>query len=322
MNATFTPYCPETDFARVREMLVETVSAFPRLVNWRLERWNYARYFVSPMLGTSGVNPDLAGAEAVIRRWEQSVGLWQDGSGQIVGVVTKEHAEPSHPSFSEAFLMRRPGWEHLLPEMLDYAENNLSNPQGGVFQIYLYDYDQAAQQAALSRGFSLTDWHGFDSVLKLGKLPRVRLPRGFKLQSMADANEIDQRRKAFGLGFNHADPNDWPSDLAYKELQRAPDYRKELDLSIVAPDGQHAAVCIIWMDEYNQLATLEPVAAIPEYRGRGLGSQVVFAAVRRAADLGAKEVHVGSGQAFYLKLGFERQYKNEVWTKQLPPKTG
>lgn len=319
MRATFTPYQPATDFARVRDMLVETVSAFDKLVNWRLERWNYARYFISPMLGTSGVDPDPAGAAAVIRRWEQSVGLWEDSGGQIVGVVTKEHAEPTHSSFSEAFLLRRPGWAHLLPEMLSYAETHLANPQGGSFQIYLYDHDQEAQQAALGRGFAPTEWHGYDSVLPVGKLPRQRLPRGFRLQSMADANEIDARRKAFGLGFNHTDPAEWPSDLAYRELQRAPDYRPELDISIVDREGEHAAVCIIWMDEVNRLATLEPVATIPRYRGRGLGSQVVLAAVRRAAQLGAAEIHVGSGQPFYLKQGFQRQYKNEVWTKYLPP---
>ena len=320
MNATFTPYRPQPDFIRVRDMLVETVCAFEQPVNWRLERWNYARYFVSPMLGTSGVDPDPAGAEAGINRWERSVGLWEDGAGQIVGLVTKEHAEPSHSSFSEAFLMRRPGWEHILPEMLAYAETRLANPLGGSFQIYLYDYDHAARQAAQDRGFAPTDWHGFDSVLKVGKLPRLKLPRGFRLQSMAEANEIDRRRKAFGLGFNHPDPNDWPSDLAYKELQRAPDYRRELDLSIVDAEGEHAAVCIIWMDDYNKLATLEPVATIPKYRNLGLGSLVVTAAVRRVAELGATEIHVGSGQPFYIKLGFQRQFRNDVWSKHLSPR--
>ena len=149
-----------------------------------------------------------------------------------------------------------------------------------------------------------------------GELPEHALPEGHRLQSMADENDLERRRKAFGLGFNHPDPRDWPSLLSYQELQKAPDYRQDLDLYVVAPDGQFAAFCIIWWDERNRTAMLEPVGTVPEHRRRGLARAVVLEAIRRAAALGAREVFVGSDQAFYLSLGFKLQYAGHHWEKK------
>lgn len=55
---------------------------------------------------------------------------------------------------------------------------------------------------------------------------------------MADDNNIEARREVIGRGFNHTDPLEWPSAFAQEELQRAPDYRKNLDLAVVGPDGK------------------------------------------------------------------------------------
>jgi predicted N-acetyltransferase YhbS len=148
-----------------------------------------------------------------------------------------------------------------------------------------------------------------------GNLPDYTLPEGYRLQSMADENDLERRRKAFGLGFNHPDPKDWPSLLAYQGLQEAPDYRRELDLYVVAPDGEFASFCIAWWDERNRIASLEPVGTVPEHRRKALARAVVLEAIRQVAALGAEEVFVGSDQAFYLSLGFELKYAGHHWKK-------
>jgi len=38
-------YQPDPDLGRVRDLLVETFPRFFELSNWRIERWNYCRYF-------------------------------------------------------------------------------------------------------------------------------------------------------------------------------------------------------------------------------------------------------------------------------------
>ena len=53
-----------------------------------------------------------------------------------------------------------------------------------------------------------------------------------------------------GHDFNHPDPADWPSAFAYRELQKAPDYRADQDLFIVDPDGRYAAGCISFTNPF------------------------------------------------------------------------
>ena len=318
MNARFHPYNADRDFLRIRDFLVETFSLTDQPLNWRLERWNYARYFITPLLATDGVGePDLSAYQAAIRLFDASTGVWENEAGDVVGVVNIEHADRSHSGWGEAFFQRHPDYTFLLPEMLDFAETHLRNWERKQLFLPIYDHDGAFLAVARARGYRRNDEYTlWDSVFTIEEeLPGYTLPQGYRLQSMADDNDLDRRRKAFGLGFNHLDPRDWPSLLSNQELQKAPDYRQELDLYVIAPDGEFASFCIAWWDERNRIAMLEPVGTVPEHRRKGLARAVVLEAIRRVATLGVEQVFVGSDQAFYLSLGFELTYATHHWEK-------
>jgi predicted N-acetyltransferase YhbS len=318
MKARFHTYEQSRDFLRIRDFLVETFSLTDSPLNWRLERWNYARYFITPLLATDGVGePDMDAYEAAIHLFDASTGVWEKKAGDVVGVVNIEHADRSHRGWGEAFFQRHPDYDVLLPDMLDFAEANLRNRERNLLFIPIYDHDAAFQAVVRARGYRRDDEYTlWDSVFAVrGELPAYTLPEGYRLQSMADDNDLDRRRKAFGLGFNHLDPRDWPSLLSSQELQRAPDYRPELDLYVVAPDGEFVSFCIAWWDERNRIASLEPVGTVAEYRRRGLARAVVLEAIRRVAARGAERVFVGSNQAFYLSLGFDLTYAGHHWKR-------
>ncbi len=322
MATRYCNYNPDRDFMRIRDFLVETLSLDERPLNWRLERWNYARCFITPMLAMEGVGePDLDAYQAAIRLFDASTRVWEDGAGQVVGVVNIEHADEGHPGWGEAFFQRHPQYDSLLPEMLDFAEEHLRNRERNLLFIPIYDYDEAFQAVVRARGYQRNDEYTlWDSVFTVqGELPEYTLPQGYRLQSMADDNDLERRRKAFGLGFDHPDPKLWPSRLAYQELQKAPDYRRELDLYVVAPDGEFASFCIAWWDEHNRIACLEPVGTVPQYRRQGLARAVVLEAIQRVAVLGAEQVFVGSDQALYLSLGFELAYAGHHWKRAPDP---
>jgi GNAT superfamily N-acetyltransferase len=319
MESRFLEYQHGCDFLRIRDFLVETFSLTEQPLNWRLERWNYARYFITPLLATDGVGePDIGAYRAAIRLFDASTGVWEDEVGDIVGVVNIEHADRSHRGWGEVFFQRHPGYDFLLDEMLDFAEAHLCNRERNLLLIPIYDYDEAFQAVVRARGYQRNDEYIlWDSVFAIQpELPEYTLPEGYRLQSMADDNDLDRRRKAFGLGFSHPDPKDWPSLLANQELQKAPDYRCELDLYVVAPDGEFASFCIAWWDEHNRIAMLEPVGTVPEHRRKGLARAVVLEAIRRVAVLGAERVFVGSDQVFYLSIGFELAYSGHHWRKE------
>jgi GNAT superfamily N-acetyltransferase len=318
MKTRFRNYEHGRDFPRIRDLLVETFPLTVRPLNWRLERWNYARYFVTPLLATEGVGePDMKAYRAAVRLFDGSTGVWDNDVGDVVGVANIEHADRNHRGWGEAFLQRHPDYNSLLPEMLDFAEAHLRNEERNLLFAPIYDYDEALLALVRARGYRRNEEYTlWDSAFTVrGDLPDHTLPEGYRLQSMADENDLDGRRKAFGLGFNHPDPRDWPSLLAYQGLQEAPDYRRELDLYVVAPDGEFASFCIAWWDERNRIASLEPVGTVPEHRRKGLARTVVLEAIRRVAALGVEEVLVGSDQAFYLSLGFEPKYAGHHWEK-------
>lgn len=314
MTVRFRKYDPEQDFLRIRDFLMETYRAFERPVNWRIERWNYARYFVAPLLG----DPDPKESEKNIRFWEETVGVWENAEGEIVGVVNVEHPALWHPGFGEAFFQRHPQYGFLLGEMLDYAEANLINREKNLLYVYIFDQDEPFQELVEGRGYRKdVERPGYDSEFVIeGDLPVCDLPEGYAIRSMADQNDLARRSKAFGLGFNHPDPKDWPTVYTYAELQKAPDYRKGLDLYVEAPDGEHVSFCLVWYDEVNRMGILEPVGTHPDFRRRGLARAVVMEGIRRAAALGAERVWVGSGQEFYEAVGFEKRYVAYPWTRE------
>jgi len=319
MKTRFREYTHDRDFLRVRDFLVGTFSLTARPLNWRLERWNYARYFITPLLATEGLGaPDMAAYAAAIRLFNQSTGVWENARGDVVGVANIEHADRRHAGWGEAFFQRHPGYDFLLPEMLDFAEAHLCNQDHNELFIPIYDHDEAFLAVIQGRGYQRNDEYTlWDSVFTIEREPPdYTLPEGYRLQSMADDNDLERRRKAFGLGFNHLDPKDWPSLLSMQELQTSPDYRRELDLYIVAPDGEFVSFCIAWWDAHNRIASLEPVGTIAEYRRQGLARAVVLEAIRRVAALGAEQVFVGSDQAFYLSLGFELRYASHHWKNE------
>ena len=315
MVARLRKYKPEQDFLRIRDFLVDTYQIIGKPQNWHLERWNYARYFVVPMLGTYGQGePSPEDSLKAIRFWEDAIGVWENDEGEILGVVSSEN-----PELGRAFIQRHPQYNHLLAEMLDYAEATFIDIDKGknTLKIQVYEYDEPLQALAQERGYRQEAEHPeYDSVFVIKHLPEPKLPEGYVLQSMAQENDIELRRELSGRAFNHPDPAEWPSAFSYEELQKAPDYRKDQDLYVVGPNGEYVSCCILWYDEKNKMGVLEPVGTHPDFRRKGFGREVVMEGIRRAAALGAETVCVGSGQRFYEAIGFQKKYVSYTWTRK------
>jgi len=299
----------EQDFLRVRDFLSETFGHFQRSVNWRIERWEYAFHFVAPFLANWGEQPpSQESADEALAFLETLTGLWETTSGEVAGVVNIEHPDLTHPGFGEFFIQRHPEHLDLLPQMLDFAETHLRDPGQNRLFIYARPDDQPLRGQLEERGFApFPEQTETESILELDAqtIPgEPDLPEGFKVQSMAEDNDLEKRCKAFGRAFNHPDPLEWPSVLSYEQLQQAPDYKKDQDIVVLAPDGEFASFALIWFDEPNKLAVLEPVGTQPEFRRMGLASEAIYEAIRRVAAKGAERVIVGSSAKFYQAIGF------------------
>jgi predicted N-acetyltransferase YhbS len=300
-----------SDFWRIRDLLVRTCRAFGPPLNWGIERWNYARYLVAPYLSAYGKDTPTADGSEGIRAWEEAIEIWEDGNGAIVGAV---HTET--PWLGSAWFQRHPQHTDLLGEMLDHAERTLVDETKHTLHISILEHDEPLHALARARGYVQDTAHPEPfAEFAVDAVPAPHVPEGFVVRSMADENDVERRREVYGRAFNHSEPSEWPQALVYRELQNAPDYCRDLDLYVVGPQGAFVACCIVWYDADNRIGYLEPVGTHPDFRRKGLGRAVVMEGIRRAAALGATAVRVGSGQPFYLAIGFQIRHTGYGWTK-------
>lgn len=151
------------------------------------------------------------------------------------------------------------------------------------------------------------------------RFPRIRLPRGFRLQSLADDFDVGRVHRVMHRGFNHAGEPPQDELEARRRKLLAPGLRRDLTVVAVAPSGDYAAFCGVWPVPRTDLCYVEPVATDPEFRRMGLGTAVVLEAVRRCAREGARTAQVGSDQPFYCSIGFERFRNRSLWRRVLAP---
>jgi mycothiol synthase len=97
----------------------------------------------------------------------------------------------------------------------------------------------------------------------------------------------------------------------YQRMQRAMDYRAELDLVVVAPDGNYVALCTCWFDPVNRTGLIEPMGTLPTFRRGGYGRAVLTEGLQRLQALGAREVFITvdadaqPARQLYETMGFQ-----------------
>jgi predicted N-acetyltransferase YhbS len=321
MQPVFRVYDSKKDFLCVRDMLIETYAQFEKPLNWTMERWQYARHFCAPMLGAYGLDSDsghvlennIDKSKEAIELWESAIGIWTNEQEETVALVCPDEYVPWHPGSNLAYIQRRPGYDYLLDEMLDYAATKYV--QDGITRLWVTSHDIALTARAQERGYTPSGRHPeYWMEIDLADLPDAQLPEGFRFQSMADSNDLEKRRKVLGLSFYHKDAREWATIFSYQELQKAPDYRKDLDLVVVAPHSEFVSCCIVWVDTYNKIAMLEPVGSIV----LGMGREVVMEGLRRARGLGARTGIMTSALTYYEKIGFKKKHLyGTTWSRKV-----
>ncbi|MHA1801504.1 MAG: GNAT family N-acetyltransferase [Candidatus Heimdallarchaeaceae archaeon] len=298
-------YNHATDFNRVRNFYIDNyATAYPSI--WTFERWNYMIYFIRDMF------------EMSIEKVEETVGLWENELGNIVGIVTHEAVERG-----EAFIHLHPDFykKYVLEEMFELIEGKYACKieDKKIIKLRILDGNTELENFANNKGYvKKPEAVETTSLLKLDKeLELPEIPDGYRIQSMADNNDIEKRTLTFAKAFGNYGTKDQVQPRSYKELQKCPDYRKDMDVYIVAEDGEFVSFCLVWYDEKNKIAILEPVGTNPDHRKKGLAKIAVYEAINRTRKEGAEKVYVGDGQQFYLSIGFQHDYKNVVWIKEI-----
>jgi ribosomal protein S18 acetylase RimI-like enzyme len=211
--------------------------------------------------------------------------------------------------------------------MLSVAEQCLpATSDAGRRELHVWagSEDILLKQLLQSRGYSLRQ-DEISEQQRRRSLPQPVSPippfDGYRIRSMGDAEEHADRCSVSRRAFHPDEPDDRLEDGWYHNVQRAPLYRRDLDLVAVSPAGELAAFCTRWFDHVTRTGLFEPVGAAPEHRRLGLGKAILTEGLKRLRCLGADLAYVGSysgpAHALYAATGFETYRIQEPWYKQV-----
>ena len=288
-------------FFEIRDFLIQTYNEESYRFNWFMDRWNFCRYF-------SHVTHD------VVNTWPDTVGIWRNMEGQIIGVVNSE-GENRGEAFFQLKNLQNP--KNLYIDMLRFAESKLACKENDdmILNVRVDVNDHELINLFKENEYEQTDKKECTCSMLLKNNKKIEIGDGFRITDgleVSGRQRADAHIKAFGI--NDADKE--TRIIANNTLRLSPDYDPSLDISAVDDKNEVASFATIWFDEKNKIGIYEPVGTVPEYRNRGLGRAVIYTGMNKLLKLGCRKVYVGSDQLFYKSLGFTVDFIKEIWQKR------
>jgi ribosomal protein S18 acetylase RimI-like enzyme len=211
----------------------------------------------------------------------------------------------------------------MLDEALVWLEAEFCARGHSSITVVVVDGDRARVEALTRRGYAPGEggnarlWHR----LRTEPSPPA-LPSGFALGHVSSERDLERR------AFVETDSFDIEGVTVTADRwrvlsERLPDYRPDLDLLAIAPDGGGASASTVWYDEATRCGEFEAVGTSKAYRRKGLARAVITEGLRRLRDLGATTAVVytqmtnDSAIALYRSCGFEIAGQDCGWTRRL-----
>lgn len=308
MKLTRRPYAGEADYWRLRAFLREVYGGNDRHEwSWPLYRWDYWRWHVHENV----FQHDLP----------EVVFIWETAQGEVAAFINPDGPGHVHLQVHPAARSRA-----LEAEMLAVAEERLATPladRARQLHVWAHESDDLRQALLAERGYTRREWEDRQRRRALAApLPTVALPDGYRIRALGGDEELPARSWCSWRAFHPDDPDDaYEGWEWYRNVQRAPLYRRQLDLVAAAPGGALGAFCTVWFDDANRVGSFEPVGTAPEHQRRGLGKAVIAEGLRRLQRLGATLATVNSsgmpGHALYASMGFTAFDLQRAWTKRI-----
>ena len=290
------PYVHTTDFDEVSRLLLDAYRPGATFSSWLQPRWEYQHFH--PLIGEVD---------------RSRFGVAETDDGHMLGIVHNEH-DPA-----VAYLQRRPGDDAVVEPLLDWAEDQLGGwsptSRREVLGLHVPTCDRTLTAALVRRGYTrdLVRTEPNCCLTGIDRLPHPSAPHGTVLRTLAEDNDLAEVDRVLWRGFDHDGPPPAEGIEERRFMQSAPNFRPDLTVVTVTPEGTYTAFCGVWLVAGHRLAYVEPVATVPDHRRQGHGRAVVIEALRRAGQAGAEVAWVGSDQPFYLALGFEPRFDAPLW---------
>lgn len=307
MKLSLRKYQTEADGEKIRQFLRDVyLLNNRRAIGWPVYRWDYWRWHTNANI----FRFDLSAA----------VFLWETGDGRLAAIL--------HPDGKgEAILQVHPDFDtaELAVDMLQVAETQFAVRQAEGSErltVWAHESDALRQDLLARRGYTRCGQPEYQRRWEMNQpIPQVSVPLGYSILALGDESEYPARSWVSWKAFHPDEPGEnFQGEDWYRNIQRAPLYRSDLDLAAVAANGQVAAVCTLWHDETTQTAAFEPVGTHPNHQHRGLGKAIMAEGLRRVRALGATLCTITSysdaAGNLLAALGFTQYDLSMPWVKE------
>lgn len=233
--------------------------------------------------------------------------IWTD-EGTIVAFCFTENP------VTDIYFSLRPGYEDLAHVMIKYAIEHMPN-KDNMQRLVLFESQKALIDEVKRMRYKQTECQ-MDMIYDFKQEMSYELPQGFKFVDPSKIN-TEEVSECCWKGFDH-EVNDgpWDGDAEHSyHLLQAPHATPQYTVVIENDSGEYVCFAGMWWTPENNLAYMEPLCTIPEYRHKGLSAAALTEMYRRLKPLGATHMTGGSNK-FYEKIGYIPMTKWTYWKKE------
>ena len=225
----------------------------------------------------------------------ETIGLWWEKDSVVGAAIFDMY-------YGEAFCGALKAYADILPDILDYAYNNLSDESG--LGIAICDGDLKTIEMATQLGYEKADQKENIMAFDLNTSIPSKMPLDVVIREYDPAENPYEFAWLLWQGFDHGNDKLEFESQDKKEQQLRKHLDKRLSLAAVDTLGNIVGYVCLWYSPKTDYAYVEPVCTIPEFRNMGISKALLAEAFGRANKLGASKAIVISDMDFYKKLGF------------------
>jgi len=259
----------------------------------------------------------------VVEREPDDLRIWESQDGEIVAILIQGDPGVCHPLVDPRGQTRE--LEH---EMIAAAEEHMSAASPGgedVVCIWADEADACRRLVLEERGYETfesprsTEFHSWQPTM--GPREPSTAPTGYRVRSMGDVDELPARSLASWRAFHPDEPDEGhdPTGGWYRNVQRAPLYRRDLDVVAVTDDGEIASFSLCFFDDVSRTGVFVLDGTAASHQRIGLGKAVMLENLRRLHDLGALRAYVSwyepPAGALYRSVGFREVRTARAWRR-------
>ncbi|GAB4157511.1 MAG: hypothetical protein Fur0046_37290 [Cyanobacteria bacterium J069] len=262
--------------------------------------------------------------------------LWEDAAGQILGMATVwGPREPSDGRLDGHLSMRVHPEQRgrLEPDMLRWGENRLrqiGQARHLPTRLYVHCRETEGDRLSLfeSRGFAFERRFLTEERSLLEPIPAVQLPNGFRIID----NQQRVPAQAWVDLYNQTFIDHWgfhPLTVeVYEHWLSESDYRPELDLMAVAPDGTLAGFCSCYISRHSNAhfdrreGWIGALGTRRGFRRMGLGRSLLLSGLHLLRTVGMDTALLGvdtqnpnAAYDLYHSVGFAPKFARVSFVK-------